>query len=481
MSIVDDKREVFGQIAALRTLNEGFPDIKLTDSFPSLNNNASTLDFIIDLLKSLIGFEELKNEVVDIITYNLNDIEIEIKKALKLELKSIVSCGVDPSLPSFLLYGSGTPITIKIDKIDFLNIMKVNPTSDEGIFIYDDIAGGVNSLDFNTYLYYTIQGGDDNETFWGSQSLSDDIFSFTYDEDNGTNTNVLKITASPYYSNPANGKKLTDLNNDYIDSISIFGSDKMIYNIIDGLFGTLASAFNKSQRQLVEEEKINQIIQNIIESDDDATITDNFFTFSNPEIQAIQNNAKNRKQGIRVLENCENVESSVSLNALQNLNDGLTAATTTSEKREVISNSLDNMADASAGNENNVKDRFTIKLNFIELLIRRLMISIANFIVSPKIIMIFLINYKIIYGISEEYDDASDFLKQNRELIRSITQKIRDIIIKILLEKALKEISLLVAQSLLKNKIEKANNNIAQLLSLVGAPVDVIRLITNLS
>ena len=150
MGIIDDKKKVFGQIAAFRTLSEGFPEVTLTDSFPSLNNNASSLDFLIDLLKSLIGFEEMRDSIVDILTFQLRDIELEIKKAIKLELKSIVSCGVDPSLPSFI---KDTGINIRIDKVDFLNLMKINPSGPEGKFVYDDYASQLNSDDFNTFLY----------------------------------------------------------------------------------------------------------------------------------------------------------------------------------------------------------------------------------------------------------------------------------------------------------------------------------------
>ncbi|MHA1988375.1 MAG: hypothetical protein ACW98D_17205 [Promethearchaeota archaeon] len=135
MGIVDDKKKIFGQIGAMRTLNEGFPDIALTDSFPSLNNESNTMDFLIDLLKTLIGFEELKEEVVDILTYHLRDLEVEIKKVIKLELKSIVSCGVNPSIPSFI---KNDGIDIRVEKVDFLNTLKVNPNGTEGKFLYDE-------------------------------------------------------------------------------------------------------------------------------------------------------------------------------------------------------------------------------------------------------------------------------------------------------------------------------------------------------
>ena len=163
MGIIDDKKKVFGQIAAFRTLTEGLPKLNLTSSFPSINNNTSSLDFLIDLLKSLIGFEEMRDTVVDILTYQLQDIELEVKKSIKSVLKSIVSCGVNPSLPDFIKSG-GDGINIRIDKVDFLNLMKTNPSGNEGKFVYDDYASKLNSDDFNTFLYYTIQDG--NRQSW---------------------------------------------------------------------------------------------------------------------------------------------------------------------------------------------------------------------------------------------------------------------------------------------------------------------------
>jgi hypothetical protein len=109
------------------------------------------------------------------------------------------------------------------------------------------------------------------------------------------------------------------------------------------------------------------------------------------------------------------------------------------------------------------------------------MLSIAQFIISPKIIMIFIVNYKIVYDPNDEYKDAIDFIRKNKKLIRVILNKIRDIIIRILIKKVLKEISLLVGEQAARTQKEKGLNNVAQLLSLVGTPQEVIRMITNLA
>ena len=54
------------------------------------------------------------------------------------------------------------------------------------------------------------------------------------------------------------------------------------------------------------------------------------------------------------------------------------------------------------------------------------------------------------------------------------------IIIKILLKKAIKKITKLIAESRYKKEIDKNKANVSQLLSLVGVPQDVLRQINGL-
>lgn len=129
MSVIDKKRKVFGNIAAIRTLTEGMPQLKLSSSFPSINNGGNSITFLTDLIKALIGYEALVGTVVDILTHSLTQIEKDIKIALKQELKNIVSCGVDPSIPAFL---STTGIVIEVSKVDYLDLFKVDPNSPNG-------------------------------------------------------------------------------------------------------------------------------------------------------------------------------------------------------------------------------------------------------------------------------------------------------------------------------------------------------------
>lgn len=128
MAVINKKKKVFGKIAAAKTLSSGMPKLKLSSSMPSINNDGDAITFLTDLIKVLVGFQALVTTVVETLTNSLPKIERAIKKALKVELKSIVSCGVDPSLPTWI-QSTGAGIVIEVRKIDFLDMLRTDPNS----------------------------------------------------------------------------------------------------------------------------------------------------------------------------------------------------------------------------------------------------------------------------------------------------------------------------------------------------------------
>jgi hypothetical protein len=70
-------------------------------------------------------------------------------------------------------------------------------------------------------------------------------------------------------------------------------------------------------------------------------------------------------------------------------------------------------------------------------------------------------------------------MKKNAQLMRIIIDRIRDMIIEILLQKVLKYITALIARNLVEAQKEKGQAQLAIILSLVGIPQDVIRSIRN--
>ncbi len=471
MSILDKKRKVFGNIAAAKTLTESMPKLKLSSSFPSINNNGDSITFLTDLIKSLIGYAALIKAFVDILTHSIEEIEVEIKKALKLELKGIVSCGIDPSLPSFIK-STGDGIVIEVKKIDFLDLMKVDPNSVSGKLLYDDPTAGLTSTDFNTFLYAVIQ--DDGTTHTWNNILD---FTFVSLDPNGINpNNSLIIKANPSY----NTKTLNDLNNNFVDSLKLFNTEGLVNKIIDMVFGSISFNLGKTRKQLEAEGKINAVIDKMVNADESESISDTYFVFDNEEVSKIQAAADERKKGIIKIKSSTTFDASINQNSLTLFNDEMGTAVTTQQKKDVLSSNLDAMADETTKNSTNPQDKQTIKLNFIQKLIDTLIKSIVGVILSPKVVLIFLVNFKIVYGPTANFTDGVDFIKKNKALFRQIIKKITKLIIQFLLTIALKRIAELVGEAQLKKQVDKAKNKVAQLLSLVGVPQEAIRIIKGL-
>lgn len=473
MSILDKKRKVFGNIAAAKTLTESMPQLKLSSSFPSINNNGDSITFLTDLIKSLIGYDALVKSVVDILTHSLGDIEIEIKKALKSELKGIVSCGVNPSLPAFIK-SSGNGIVIELKKIDFLDLLKVDPKSTSGKLLYNDVTTNLlDSSDFNTFLYGVVQDDGITRTWKGILDVT-----FVSLDPNGINpNNSLIIKANSSY----NSKTLNDLNNNYIDSMKLFNTENLVNKIIDTLFGSISFSLSKTRKQLEAEGKINNVIDKIVKSDAGDTVSDTYFVFDNTELSTIETEADDRRNGIVKVEASTNIDASIVENSLVDFNTEMGTAVTVQEQKDVLSENLEKMATETTANSTNVADNQAIKLNFIQMIIDTLIKSIVGVILSPKVVMAFLINFKIIYGPSANFTDGVDFIKKNKQLFRQMIKRVTVIIVELLVVIALKRIAELVGQAQAKKQLDKNKNKVAQLLSLTGVPQEAIRVIKGLS
>lgn len=473
MSILDKKRKVFGNIAAEKTLIESMPQLKLTSSTPSINNNGDTITFLTDLIKSLIGYGALVKSVVDILTHSIGDIEIEIKKNLKAQLKGVVSCGVNPSLPAFIK-STGSGIVISVKKIDFLDQLKVDPKSTSGKLMYNDVTTNLlDSSDFNTFLYQVIQDDGITRTWKGILDVT-----FVSLDPNGVNpNNSLIIKANSSY----NSKKLDDLNNDYIDSLELFNTESLVNKIVDILYGSITVNLFKTRKQLEAEAKINTVVDKFVTADAGDTIDDSYFTFDNVELSKIEVEADNRKRGIVKIKASTDIDASISENTLTDFNTQMGTAVTVQTKKDILTTSLEGMATETTNNSSNPVDNQTIKLNFIQQIIDTLIKSIVGVVLSPKVVMTFLINFKIIYGEQAEFTDGVDFIYKNKELMRRIIKQITLKIVEFLVVIAMKEIAEMVAQAQVKKQKEKYTNRIAQLLSLTGVPQEAIRTIKGLT
>lgn len=486
MSIVDKKKQVFGKIAAARTLTDKMPTFKPTSSFPSINNSGDATSFLIDLIQSLVGFEPLVDTIVEILTYSLPSIEKAVKKAIKDELKAIVNCGTDPKIPTWF-QSTGEGVIIELKKIDFIDVLKTSPDSIEGKLIYKDITPVLtDSSDFNTFLYGLVQDDGVTHTWNG-------IFDITFNSigTNGTPNNTLTIKANSSYDN----RTITDLNNNYVDSISLLDSGKLLNQIVDIIYGSLSSSIGKSLKQLESEAQLNNVVDKFINNVNQTNLPDDAFNFSKEEKYAQQLSATYRKQGIKKVNvpNQSNipktvpsisqasnlVNASIPLSTLSQVNSNIDSATSLLGKKTSIIQGLNQMSFDTIKNIPNPIDNITVKFDFVKEIIKNINKAIVNKILLPNVIFLFVVNYKIVYGLDSDYGDSVDFLKKNKNLVNRIIKKVATEIISILTRFALKYIQALVAKKIAKKIKEKYTLNSAQILSLTGVPKNVVQNLTN--
>lgn len=476
MDLLSKKKEIYGAVAADKTLVEGLPKLRTTSSTPSINNDGNTIGFLSDLLKTLVGSESLQEILIDTLIYSINDIEREIKLELKRELKSIVSCGVNPSIPNYLRT-NGIKFTVK--NFDYFGLMYINPKTEIGQLIFNDITPNlIDSSDFNTFLYQTIQKENSNQIWPQYAGATKPILNIKFksvDVAQIDPNNTITVKVDPSF----NGT-LTNLNNQFIDSVKLFNTEKIVSQLVDLVFGTISSNTNKSIKQLELEEKINTIIKKIINTDSNTIIDDNVFSFTNDENKQNEFNAKMRKKGDKFFNTEESVTSKIELSTLTEMNTNIGNNNSEVIKKEELTKSIKLMGDNVTENVKNNKDKKSVSLGFIKELLEFLIQAIVVGILSPKIITIFLINFKIIYGQNATFDNPIDFLKKNKNLIRAVSKKVAGIIINALLRAVLKQLTELVVKALRKKLEDKAKLKVKQLLSLIGVPPEVLLKMKNI-
>ena len=452
MTIKDEKQKIFNNIGALRTLNEGYPKFNQKNSFTSINNKNDSVELLSELITSLIGAEALKTVAVEFLTTKMSVLEIKMRIQIKCLLNDNINLGVNPTIPSFLTTGTNIPIK----SLDLYDKLKIDPVSKYGNLIYDDSTNGLQSTDFDTFLYELLQNTDEEK--WGNQVIEHDIFDIT------PNGNDLTIKANTFYA----GKTLRDLNNDYLDNIKLYDANRVINHLINKLFGSISVVSNKTTEQLINEGKLKSIIDNLINSDDDAFIDDSYFTFSNDKIREIEENTKNQSNGIAILYDCNNYVSSVPIDILSGVSENISSANTEASKKTAISNGLSTIADAASVNASD-SDKTNVKLSFFKNFIKELTETLVSSILTPKLMLILLINARVTDP-SPNSTDGVKILKDNKVVFKSITNECKNELTNILLGIATKEIIKLVAAQLINKEKESAKNKILSMLSLAGVP-----------
>lgn len=452
------KDQLLNEINAIKSLNEAFRKIKSGNSFPSLNSKNDGLAFLLDILKTLVGFEQIKNETINFLTFNVLPIEVTIKTLLKELLKKTFSCSNDAVLPDFLFTDG---ILIPVKQIDFFDLFKIDPTSDVGTMLY-----GSQQEDLNHFLYTVIQG---NEAYWKNivlvKYLPNGIVNGQYFN------HVLSVKIHPGYS----GKTVNTFINNFVDSITFLELPLLINRIFDNLFGVISLKMGKSFAQIQAENELDALIEKVVDLPD--TIIDNsYYEFSQANINYLEKMTAQRKRGVTQFITCYDIYSEVDTNDLIDLTSNLEGVATLSEIKTIIDNKFEILTTQMVGDIDDTNKSNSI-LEFYMKFFKGIIKGIMNVFLSPKVMFMFLTYYKIV-NVTSSFKTAKDFFEEHKQFFVDIIRTIiLPIIIEFLIKIILKYIKKLIVEENINKNAEKFKYYQLQILSLLGVPDRIANLI----
>ena len=254
-------------------------------------------------------------------------------------------------------------------------------------------------------------------------------------------------------------RTIYDFNKDYIDNLRIFYVKPIVTSIVNSALNNSINLSFSGTLSLEEEiirGEISKIMTKIIEADD-TEIEDCYFTFSNDEYDALIHEAEMRRKGIVVKVGDTNIGVASDPEGFMNALDQMTGTATLQEQKTIIKNSFTAIASVTGATDDVISTKWnwdgnSYGTNILQLLKDILMKFIEAFL-TPRVVLIFLINYKFANG--ELPKTPLDFLSAFLKLLWPVIKSLVDFFIQFLFDEVLKRVKELMEIYLLKLSLEQ--------------------------
>lgn len=157
------KQQALGTINGALTALEMYPEMPTVNTLESINLSTNPIDFILDIFKSTMGYDQVIEYVSQYVAYGIPVLEVATKAILLSNIQNILSCSLTPLISREIVKNG---VMFDIHQIDLLNIFNYSPLSKEpgvGKYYYfgcDDFTMEDEvkySEDLNAVIWYCIQ------------------------------------------------------------------------------------------------------------------------------------------------------------------------------------------------------------------------------------------------------------------------------------------------------------------------------------
>lgn len=432
MGIIDDKKTIFTEIGAYNSAKDNIEIPENTNSLSSINNSKEPVPFFLDLLTTLNGSQALQNTTGELMTSFVKDVEPTLKDDLK---KQTTNFNSDSTVTSGFVNG----YRINATDIDSFGKLKTDPASQMGGVLYAD-----NDNNFDKKSYEAIINPGTDVEYNGldiKYNESDDTFTYK-----PTNSSVT----------------IGDFFNIFISGLIIINYNEFTSRVLNLIFGTISSNQNKTEQQLIAEEKLTKTLEKYVSESESTIITDD-------ELIDIEKKAKNKLDGINYVDvGCGLIRNNVTLNTLDDL---ITNTKNSNDPYGVgvqYGNLIDNSGDDEQS-EGSKKNKGTIKDGFFKKLINNIvMILVESVTVTPQIRALFAIYNGMKNNDNLEVNDPVTDLNNQQNLVNCLTKTTKATINEFLFDLIKKEMLKLIIPVSKAILMEKVNQYINIIKSLIG-------------
>lgn len=257
---------------------------------------------------------------------------------------------------------------------------------------------------------------DKNGKYTLSDTKFDEIFKKGQSKDFEFNEGKSKADVIRSMYECYKGLTIYEFNYDLIMGMKLFDARSIVSALLDTLQNaSLGLSVGLEERHQESTDTIKEIIKNIINTDD-STVNDCYHTFSNERYNMLLSNTANKRLN----------RTDKFYDAKQILSASLSGDTVNEE--EVLHRAI-TQAKVTVTEGSDGSDEYGIANNFIFSLLNNLITAIVQSLLSPKLLMVIVVNQSMMGGGKWEKFNFSNLFKALQDIIVGIVKEVKDLII----------------------------------------------------
>jgi hypothetical protein len=405
----------------------------------------------------------------------LNDLKPKILELLEEEVLNTAGCSDDQ------VYQPNQDLYINVKSIDFLRMLKIEPTSKIGEITYEEkvLSYPTSPFPMNKELYNRIQNI--NQPF-SVQYTTDylgkstqPLFDIAYTELDNNNVpgNYFKVTPKARVS----GQKIKEFIKDYYKTVEIIDFKNIFANLMNILTGAISIEKGDGKGDMGDFYKVFLIIQRILGLCFDGTkeidvsgtakvseldnVDDSFFEFTEIDINFIDATVSDILNGVVEFEECENIKLPVDTTAIVSAVNNLVFVPGSNNSNTI--NNATNITNSLTDNPDWLPLKINIDLSFIKEFPKAVVFALL----SPKTMLPLAIVLKSLQQDTlDKIESYIDFFKKFKDFVVNVISKVFGIFVKIIFDLIVQDIKELVQVIVLDIKNEKVRKTLAIILAL---------------